>query len=149
MINPRKGILVLDGFSIESPIVNTKSIGPVTLLHKDCWATPRRSTVLNETQLLLFIKLTFEFRHLRRTHFIRPLGDRSRSRFKFNYKLNLTIRWHTRQLFRKNIWELTDHRYTLNSFHSIIIQSRQREELDSRSQTWRKDYMAFRNLQRN
>src|SRR3954463_13472702 len=32
---------------------------------------------------------------------------------------------------------------------SIIIQSRQRVKLNRRSQTWRKDYMAFRNLQRN
>src|SRR3954469_2155273 len=149
IINPRKGIFILDGFSIERPIVHTKSISLVSLLHKDGWATPRRGTVLNETQLLLLIKLTFEFSQLRRTHFIRPLGDRRGSRFKLNYKLNLTIRRHTWQLFRKDIWELTDHRNTLNSFHSIIIQSRQRVKLNRRSQTWRKDYMAFRNLQRN
>src|SRR3954463_2475537 len=149
IINPRKGIFVLDGFSIESPIVNTKSISLVSLLHKDGWATPRRGTVLNKTQLLLLIELTFEFRQLRRTHFIRPLGDRSRARFKLNDKLNLTIRRHTWQLFRKDIWELTDDRNTLNSFHSIIIQSCQRVKLNRRSQTWRKDYMAFMNLQRN
>src|SRR4051812_29864831 len=89
--------------------------------------------MLNESQLLLFIKLTFEFRQLRRTHFIRPLRDRSCSRFKLNYKLNLTIRRHTWQLFRKDIWELTDHRNTLNSFHSIIIQSRQRVKLNRKS----------------
>src|ERR1043165_7285156 len=121
IINARKRITILDGHFVQLTMIYTHAKTSVLLLHKQNRSSPRGRTRSDETLFKEFLQLARQLLHLGRCKTIRSSGNRSCTWSKINTKLNLTMGRKTRQIIRKHIGKVTNHR---NILDLLLIVSR-------------------------
>src|SRR4051812_13296144 len=109
LVYPWHWVLVFNGDGIQLAIVNAKPKRPILLFGEKRRRHPWRSIMTDEAQSPQLLDLFLQFLQFSRSHSIRWRKDRVSAGKQIDGEVDFLHWWHSWKLFRKYIWEFSDH----------------------------------------
>ena len=122
IIDPRKGIFVLNGSLVDRTVILDQTVRSVLLLHKERRCSPSRGTWTNETLAKRFVDFLLKLKEFVRRHLVGSFGDRNGAWFQVDDELDSPGRGYSWKFFWKYVLEVANDWNLFNSLKRCRVQ---------------------------